>query len=250
MIFAIAGRELRSLFLSPLAWTVLAITGFILAWLFLVQVDAFLQIQPRLAAIPDAPGVSDMVVAPLFSSATIIFMLIVPVMSMRLIAEEKRARTLPLLLSSPAALHDIVLGKFLGLMGFLALLVLLLVLMPLSLLAGTALDLGKLAAGTLGMLLLLGAFGAAGLFMSTLTRQPAIAAVAGFGLLLLLWLIDVAGRTAGTGGGVFEYVSLLRHFQTLVQGSVSSADVVYYLLFTASFLVFSVRRLESERRQG
>lgn len=249
MIAAIAGRELRSLFLSPLAWTVLAVVCFIMAWLFFLQVDAFLLVQPRLAGLADAPGVSDLVVAPLLSSATLILMLVVPLLSMRLLAEEKRGHTLQLLLSSPASAAEIVLGKFLGLLGFLVFLLLLLAAMPLSLLLGTDLDLGKLAAGLLGLLLLLGAFGAAGLFMSGLTRHPVVAAVSTFGLLLLLWLIDLAGRNAGLAGGVLEYISLLRHYESLVEGNFNTADVIYYLLFTGVFLALSTRRLDTERLQ-
>ncbi|HET9679399.1 MAG TPA: ABC transporter permease subunit [Gammaproteobacteria bacterium] len=250
MIATIAWRELKTLFLSPLAWVVLAVITFLMAWLFLVQVDAFLLLQPRLAALPGAPGVTDLVVAPLFSSATILLMLIVPLMSMRLVAEEKRNSTWTLLLSAPVSVRTIVLGKFFGLLGFLLILLGLLFLMPLSLLLGTGLDMGKFASGALGLILLVAAFGAAGLFMSTLTRQPVIAATASFGLFLLLWLIDLAARNAGTAGGLFEYLSLLRHFQVLARGMVNSSDIIYYLLFIAVFLSLSVRKLDTERLQG
>lgn len=250
MIATIAWRELKSLFLSPLAWVVLAVITFLFAWLFLVQVDAFLLLQPRLAALPGAPGVTDLVVAPLFSSATILLLLIVPLMSMRLVAEEKRNATWTLLLSAPVPVRTIVLGKFFGLLGFLMILLGILFFMPLSLLLGTSLDMGKFAAGVLGLILLVAAFGAAGLFMSTLTRQPVIAATASFGLFLLLWLIDLAARNAGTADGLFEYLSLMRHYQSLAQGMVNSTDIVYYLLFIGIFLTLSVRKLDNERLQG
>lgn len=250
MITTIAWRELKTLFLSPLAWVVLAVITFLLAWVFLVQVDAFLMLQPRLAGLPGAPGVTDLIVAPLLSSSTILLMLIVPIMSMRLVADEKRNATWSLLLSAPVSMRTIVLGKFFGLLGFLLILLGLLFAMPLSLSLGTDLDLGKFAAGALGLILLVAAFGAAGLFMSTLTRQPVIAATASFGLFLLLWLIDLAARNAGTAGGLFEYLSMLRHYQSLAQGMVNSADILYYLLFIGIFLSLSVRKLDTERLQG
>lgn len=250
MIFTIAGRELRTLFLSPLAWSVLAVVTFIMAWLFLLQVDTFMQIQPRLASLQNAPGVTDIVVAPMFSSATIVMMLVVPLLSMRLVAEEKRNGTLSLLLSAPVSMSEIVLGKYLGLLAFLSLMLGLIVLMPLSLSIGTSLDLGKLAAGALGLFLLLAAFAGAGLFLSTLTRQPVVAAVGTFGVLLLLWLIDLAGQNTGVADGVASYLSLLRHYESLVKGTFNSADVVYYLLFSATFLTLSIRKLDTERLQN
>lgn len=249
MILTIAGRELRALFLSPLAWTVLAVITFLMAWLFFAQLDVFLQlIQPRLAA-NASQGITDIIVAPHLSTAVIILMLVVPLMSMRLVAEEKRNATLPLLLSAPVSITQIVLGKYFGLLAFLWLALGLIVAMPLSLEFGTSLDLGKLAAGTLGLALLLAAFAAAGLFMSTLTRQPAVAAISTFGLLLLLWLIDIAAGAQNVTGGVAEYLSLLKHYQSLLRGLFNSADVIYYLLVIAAFLIFSIRKLDAERLQ-
>lgn len=249
MIGTIASREFRGLFLSPLAWTVLAVVSFIMAWIFLLQVDQFMVLQPRLAAYPAAPGVTDLVAAPLYNSAAIILLLVVPLMSMRLVAEERRSGTLTLLRSAPVSVTDIVLGKYLGLLGFLGVLLALVALMPLSLGVGTTLDYGKWAAGALGLGLLLAAFGAAGLFMSTLTRQPVIAAVSSFGLLLMLWLIDLAGHGDSAATGASQYLSMLTHYQALLKGTFNSGDVVYYLLVIVGFLVFSIRKLDADRLQ-
>jgi len=247
MIFTIAARELRSLFLSPLAWVVLAVVQAIHAWLFLGLVEYFTRIQPQLAGIPGAPGVTDQVAAPLFNTAGVVMLLVVPLLTMRLVAEERRARTLSLLLSAPASMSEIVLGKYFGLLGFLLLMVLLTAAMPLSLSAGTSLDLGMLAAEVLGLALLVAAFAAAGLFLSTLTAQPVVAAISTFGLLLLLWIIDNSGQGGDRFSSLFAYLSLLRHQQALLQGMVDSSDVLYYLLFIAAFLGLSVRRLDAER---
>ena len=151
MIFTIAGRELRSLFLSPLAWSILAVTLFILAYLFLTQIETYLSLQPRLAAIEGAPGVADIVIAPLFADAAMVLLLITPLITMRTISEERRNRTLSLLFSAPVSMTEIVLGKYLGVLSFFLILLGLLTLMPLSLLVGTDLDVGKLAAGLLGL---------------------------------------------------------------------------------------------------
>lgn len=249
MIFTIAARELRSLFLSPLAWAILAVVQFILAYLFLAQIDAYLALQPRLAAIEGAPGVSDIIVAPLLADAGIVLLLITPLMTMRVLSEERRNRTLTLLFSAPASMTEIIIGKYLGILAFFLILLGLLALMPLSLLLGTSLDLGKLAAGLLGLSLLLAAFSAIGLFMSSLTEQPTVAAISTFGLLLLLWIIDWAGNSGNETSGLFAYLSMLRHYETLLNGLFNSTDVAYYLLLTIMFLGLSIRRMDADRLQ-
>ena len=249
MIFTIAARELRSLFLSPLAWTILAVVQFILAYLFLAQIDGYLALQPRLAAIEGAPGVSDIVVAPLLADAGIVLLLITPLMTMRVLSEERRNRTLTLLFSAPVSMTEIIIGKYLGILAFFLILLGLLALMPLSLLLGTNLDLGKLAAGLLGLSLLLAAFSAIGLFMSSLTEQPTVAAISTFGLLLLLWIIDWAGNSGNETSGLFAYLSMLRHYETLLNGLFNSTDVAYYLLLTVMFLGLSIRRMDADRLQ-
>ena len=247
MIFTIAAREMRSLFLSPLAWAILAVTLFILAYLFLSQVEAYLLLQPRLAALQGAPGVSDIVVAPLFADAAVVLLLITPLVTMRTLSEERRSRTLSLLLSAPVSMTEIILGKYLGVLAFFLILIGLLTLMPLSLLAGTDLDLGKLAAGLLGLTLVVAAFAAIGLFMSSLTEQPTVAAVTTFGLLLLLWILDWAGNSGLDSSNLMAYLSMLRHYEPLLKGLFNSTDVAYYLLVTTLFLGFSIRRLDATR---
>ncbi len=245
----IAGRELRSMFLSPLAWSILGVVLFILAYMFLAQIDYYLMLQPRMAGTEEAPGVTDLVVAPLFANAGVILLLVTPLLTMRLISEERRNRTLSLLFTAPASMSEIILGKYLGVLGFLLVMVLIIALMPLSLLAGGGLDFGKLAACILGLCLLLAGFAAVGLYMSALAGQPTVAAVTTFGALLLLWIIDWTGNLAGGGSGVLQYLSMLRHYENLLKGLVSSTDIAYYLLLIATFLVLSIHRLDNDRLQ-
>ena len=244
MTFKIAWRELRNLFLSPLAWCVLAVVQFILAWMFLASVESF-RGNPNGVA-----GVTDVVAASLFSISSIVLLLIVPLLSMRLVAEERRSGSIALLLSAPVRMTEIVLGKFLGLFGFLAIMVGLISLMPLSLSLGTHLDYGKLAACILGLLLLVGAFAAAGLYMSTLTRQPVVAAVSSFGLLLFLWIVNWLSQSNVHYSAALHYLSLVDHYSSLLRGSFDSSDVIYYLLFILTFLVLSIRRLDGHRLQN
>jgi ABC-2 type transport system permease protein len=249
MIFTIAGRELRSLFLSPLAWAILAVTLFILAWLFLTQLETYISLQPRLAALEGAPGVADIVIAPLLADAAVVLLLITPLITMRTLSEERRNRTLSLLFSAPVSMTEIVVGKYLGVLSFFLVLLGLLLLMPLSLLAGTDLDMGKLAAGMLGLTLVVAAFSAIGLYMSSLTEQPVVAAVTTFGLLLLLWILDQGGGTREGTGSLMSYLSMLRHYEPLLKGLFNSADVAYYLLVITLFTGFTIRRMDATRLQ-
>lgn len=240
MIFTIAAREWRGLFLSPLAWVLLAVAQGVLAWIFLLLVRDFQDLQGRLAGLENAPGITDLVAAPLFRVAAWVMLLLVPLLTMRLFSEERRTRTLDLLLSAPVGAPAIVLGKYLGVLALLLSLVVLVGLLPLSLAAGATLDYGKLLAGLLGLSLLAASAAAAGLYISTLTTQPVVAATVTLGLLLALEVVDAAGH-------LFRYLSLLRHYDALLLGLVNSADIAYYLLFATAFLGLAIRRLDDIR---
>ena len=247
MIHIIAARELRSLFLSPLAWALLAVEQGLLAWIFIVLVDDFQQVQGRLISLENPPGVTDLVAAPLFRVAAWALLLLTPLLTMRLISEERRTGTLDLLLSAPVGIPTLAMGKYMGALIFLLVIVALTALMPLTLLAGAALDCGKLAAATLGLILLAASFTAAGLYLSALTTQPVVAAAATFGLLLAFWMMDAIGASQGTASVLFKYLSLSRHYDALLLGLVRTEDVAYYLLFSAAFLGLTIHRLDSHR---
>jgi ABC-2 type transport system permease protein len=246
VITVIARRELYSLFGSPLAWAVLAVVQVILAFIFLSRIELFVQFQPRLMGVPGAPGLTDLVVAPLFGNCAITLLLVAPLLTMRAIAEERHNGTLKLLFAAPLSMTEIALGKYLGLYAFFLIMLALVALMPLALLLGGGLDFGQLGAGFLGLSLLIAAFVAIGLFLSALTDHPTVAGVSTFGTLLLLWIIDWAGES-GEAGGVLSYLSLMSHYEPLLKGVFDSADLVYYGLLTALFLTLTVWRLDADR---
>jgi ABC-2 type transport system permease protein len=233
--FVIAGRELRGLFLSPLAWTLLAAMSFIMAWIFLVQLDAFQLIQPRLKGLESPPGLTALVA--------------VPVLRVRTFSAELQSGSFDLLRSSPAGTSAIVAGKYLALLVFLAAMLAIVTAMPLSLLAGSHLDPGLLAAAVTGVALLLAGCAALGLFVSTLSSQPAMAAVMSYGLLLLLWLFG-SDSDRGSLGAVLDWLSLRTHLETLLRGLVHLSDLLYYLLCIGTALALTVRRLELRRTEG
>lgn len=247
MIRVIAQRELSALFKSPLAWTILATVQLILGYLFLANLDNFFLLQPQLIQLANTPGVTDLVVAPLMQVAAIVLLMVMPLLTMRSLSEEKKQGTLCLLISAPISMTDIVLGKFLGLLLFIVILVSMLMLMPLSLYLGTSLDGGKLLSIYLGMLLLLAAFAAIGLYLSSLTENQTIAAVSTFAVLLMLWMIDWLGNTVQTHQSLLSYLSLLRHHQSLLEGVLDSVDISYFLLLTIAFLMLTIRQLHRDR---
>lgn len=243
-VLDIAGNELRRIFLSPLAWSVLAVLQFILGFVFINLLAEF----ATNPAGGDDFGVSDYIGGSLYGFAIILLLLVLPLLTMRSFAEERKSGSLTLLLSAPVSLPQIVLGKYLGLLGFNLAVIGLLAAMPLSLAGATDMDWGRIAAGLLGLFLLMMAFGAAGLFVSSLTREPTIAAVTSFGLLLLIWLLNIlAYNDSVPFAELFGYLSLIDHFESLRRGVFDTSDVIYYLLFSGLFLWLAVLRLDMER---
>lgn len=250
MILHIALRELRSLFSSPLAWVILGVTQVLLAWKFLSYIELFFSLQGDLINIKNAPGVTDLVVAPLFDFSKIILLIISPLITMRLISEERQSGSLKLLLSSPVSMTEIILGKYLGALAFFIILILMTSLMPLSLMFSTELDMGKFAAVLLGQFLNIAAFVALGLYMSCISRQPATAAVATFGLLIMFWIINIAGDATTGGNNFFDYISMTQHSFQMLRGIVNSADIAYFVLFSLGFISLSIRQLDAQRLQN
>ena len=256
MIFTIAGKELKALFASPLAWVVLTFLQIILAFGFLKRLDDFGQIQPQLIQMPNPPGVTELVVAPLFATLAIVLLFAVPLLAMRLIAEERRNQTMVFLISAPLSMTEIVLGKFIGLMAFLLLIIGITALMPLSLLLGGRLDFGLLASLITGAVLLAACFAAVGLYASCVTAHPLAAAMIAFSLLLGMLL---AGETAADGlrsrgwpvpAALAQVLSPIKNFEPFAKGMLDSYSVACMLLLIAFFLILTVRRLDAARLRG
>lgn len=247
MILTLAAKELKSLFSSPLAWVVLAFVQLILAFIFLNRLQSFLEIQTELLKLETPPGVTEIIVAPVFGAVAIVMIMAVPLLSMRLIAEERRNQTITLLLSAPISMTEIVLGKFVGLLAFLLISVALILLMAFSLYAGGRLDLGLVTGLTLGVVFLLAAFAAVGVFFSSLTAQPVVAAIATLATLLGLWLLNMSQADPDS---VWLMLALIRRFESFARGMLDTGDIAFFVLFTAVFLILAIRRLDADRLRG
>ena len=247
MIRLPALRELRSLFATPSTWFVLAALQFIFAWFFLARLDAFLELQPQLAQLANPPGVTAMVAAPMFNTVALLMMVMVPVFTMRLIAEERRNQTFALLLSAPLSSLHIALGKFMGLLIFLIVLMVSVPLMLYTLALGTNIDHGLMLSNILGLLLLVSSYVALGLYISSLTAQPIIAAIGALAVLFGLWLADIGAAAEDSPWHLF---SPLHHFQNFNNGLLDSSDAAFFILFTAVFLLLTMKRLHNNRVYG
>jgi ABC-2 type transport system permease protein len=256
MILTIAAKELRTLFASPLAWIVLGVVQFITGYAFLKRLDDFLQVQPQLVQLASPPGVTELVVAPLFGTSAIVLLVAAPLLGMRLIAEERRNQTMVFLTSAPLSMTEIVVGKFLGHAIFLLLIVALVSVMPLWLAGSTSLDYGLLASLCIGLVLLALGFAALTLYVSSLTTYPVVAAFGAFAALLLMMLVsDTAGDGARARGwfvpsALIQVFAPLRNFEPFVKGMIDTYAIACAVLFVVFFLVLTVRRLDAQRLRG
>ena len=248
MIINIARKELKSLFASPMGWIILALLLFVFGTYFFQGVDQYFQVMSGSIRPEERQGVTEFVGQNLFGIASFVMLFAVPLLTMRLISEERRSQTLTFLFSAPLSLTEIVLGKFLGLMTFLTILIVFIVLMMVSLDIWADIDYGYVLANSLGIWLLVASFSALGIYVSSLTRQPIVAGIITFIALFALLILDKF--LANTPDGAVAYLSLMRHFQPFSRGLLDTSDFAYFLLFIITFLTLTVRRLDADRLRG
>jgi len=231
-VWAVATRELRSYFLSPLAYVVIALFLALSGYLFALILSSSREASLR----------------GLISNVSVLYLFIVPAVSMRLLAEEQRTGTVELLLTNPVQEWEIVAGKFLSSIMLILVMLGLTLLFPLFLFVFGNPDKGPIITGYVGVLLQAGAFLSVGLWASSLTQNQIVAAIVAFALLLILWLSDNLGQfLGGTIGTIVSYTSVINHFQSFPQGVIASQDVVYYLTLIGAGLVLSTLSLQSRR---
>lgn len=252
-VMAIASRELEAYFATAMGWLCLGgfvfLTGFIFAWITTAYADQAAQASMS----PYGGGslnVNEHLLPDFFGTTAVILLLLSPALSMRLFSEDIKQRSMELLLSSPLSSLEIVLGKYLGALGFLTVL-----------LAGTLhyiAILGWLSApdpmivlsNYLAIFLLAASFLSIGMLTSAFTSNQLVALVMSFGALLLLWFLSgIGGLAEGTGGEVLAYLSVLSHMEEMSRGLLHLNDVTYYLSFIGFFLFATLQRVEAMRWQ-
>lgn len=246
---AVWRMEWRRLWVRPFAWTLLAATLAWSGWQFVLLVGQYLAMQVRLAAMTDAPGVTGLVTVSLLKVFTQLAMVVIPLMTMSLLAGERRAGTLPVLLATGLPTWRIVLGKYLAVLAWLLVWLGLTLLMPLALAPAATPDWGQLAAAALGTALALATLAALGVACSAYASHPALAAVAAVLLTVALWEANLGAALHGVLGGVANWLAMPTHLQPLWSGLVSSADLAWFLIVTLLALALAVRRIGAERER-
>jgi ABC-2 type transport system permease protein len=252
-VLAIAHKELRAYFASPIAYIVIGFFALLFGWFYIGILDWFVRqgLQGQMGMGPTSVNVNQQMIRPLILNVTVVFLFLLPLITMRTYAEEKRSGTIELLLTSPLTDLEIVLGKFLGALGLYAVMVALTLIHFGLLFAFGKPEWKPLATAYLGLLLFGGCFIALGLFISSLTKNQIVAGAATFGVFLLLWVVDWIGESMGpTGQAILKYLSMTEHLEDFVKGVIDTKHLVYYLSFIAFGLFLTVRSVDTERWRG
>jgi ABC-2 type transport system permease protein len=232
---AIAQRELKSFFVSTIAWIVMAafllISGFLFSAILLSTNEASLRY--------------------LISNLSVILLFIAPFLTMRLLAEENRLGTVELLLTNPVRDAEVVVGKFLGVMGFVFVMLLFTLYFPALLFVFGTPDPGPMVAGYVGVLLQAAAFVAIGLAISSMTQNQIVAAFLTFAILLVMWLSDSMSNYLGKPlSDIMKYVSVTSHFQDFSRGVIDSSHIIYFISIAVAALFVAYLSLQTRRWRG
>jgi ABC-2 type transport system permease protein len=251
-IVTLIGKEMRLYFISPVAYVVAMVFLLVVDFLFYSQIVFFSNISMQMMQfqqnLPQL-NIHMVVFRPAFMNMGIILLLLVPLLTMRLIAEEKKAHTMELLLTSPLSISEIVFGKFMAAFLFYLLLLAVTLHVPLILSTITTIPVKPLLTAYLGLALMGGVFVAFGLFASTVTENQIVAAVVSFGILIGLWLVGSGSQDAsGTPmGEVLNFLSLVSHLDNMVKGLIDTRDLGYFISMILLGLFLSHRVVESTR---
>lgn len=255
-ILAIAHKELKSYFASPIAYIVIGCFAVLYGFFFIAILRYFvgMSMQAGLTG-PQAINVNQQLIRPLLQNVTVVVLFLLPMVTMRTYSEEKRSGTIELLLTSPLTDFQIVVGKFLGAMALYG-----------AMLAITLFHFGVLfyygrpgpgpewkpiLTAYLGLVLFGGCFISLGLFISSLSKNQIVAAVATFAIFLLLWVITWIGSFIGPGGDkLTAYLSIVSHFDDFAKGVIDTSHLIYYLSFITFGLFLTAKSVESERWRG
>lgn len=232
-IFAIMKKELQAFFFSPVAYIVFSAFLVIVGYLFWVVLIAS----------------SRATIEPVLYNAAFVLLLASPVLTMRLLSEEKKNKTIELLLTAPIEPHEIVLGKFLACFILYLVLFLLTVQYPIIISNySPEFDFGPVYSGYIGLILLGAAYIAVGIFASAVSENQIVSAMISFGILIIFWIFGWAKHALNNGfGEMLGNLSLFDRFAEFLRGITDSCNVVYFIVFTFIWLFLATRVLESDR---
>lgn len=252
-VLAIAGKELRSYFASPIAYIIVGLFAFIFATFYLNYLGWFVQRSMGMDQFGggESVNVNQDLIRGLMLNAVVVMLFLLPIITMRTYAEEKRSGTIELLLTSPITDLQIILGKFFGALGLYGAMLLVTVLYIAMLFKFGRPEIKPILGAYSGLVLLGAAFISFGLFISSLTKNQIVAAVGTFTFVLMLWIVDWFGDQAGgTLRDILSYVSVTKHFDDFAKGIIDTKHVIYYLSFITFGLFLTAKSVDSERWRG
>ena len=240
-VLAIAHKELRSYFASPIAYSIIGFFALPFGVFFYLYLEAFLRQSMQMAQFGGNMNVNQQVIRLVLQNASVIILFIMPMITMRTYAEEKRSGTIELLLTSPVTDLQIIVGKFLGALGlYIAILFV----------YGNP-EWRPLVAAYVGLLLMGGAFLSLGLFISSTTDNQIVAGIISFVVFLLLWIVGWFAESAGpTIGPITSYLSITEHFDDFSKGIIDTKHVLYYASLITFGLFLTAKSVDSERWRG
>jgi ABC-2 type transport system permease protein len=253
-ILAIAQKEIRAYFASPIAYVVIGLFAFLFGWFYVSLLYYFvresMQMSPQFGG-PSALNINQQMIRFLLQNAAVLLLFVLPMITMRTYSEEKRSGTIELLLTSPVTDFQIIMGKFLGALAlYAAMLAVTLIHIAILFWFGNP-EWRPVASGYLGLFLLGACFISVGLLISSLTKNQIVAGMITFGVFLLLWVVDWIGNFAGpTWEAVLGYVSITGHLDDFAKGIIDTKHLVYYLSFITFGLFLTAKAVDSERWRG
>ena len=252
-ILAIAQKELRAYFASPIAYVVIGVFTLILGVMYAGILNWFLgqSMQMGMGMGPQTMNVNQQLIRPLLLNMAVVLLLLLPLITMRTYSEEKRSGTIELLLTSPVSDLEIILGKFLGALALYALMIgIMLIHFGLLFMYGKP-ELKPLLTAYLGMLLFGSGFISIGLFISSLTKNQIVAGMVTFAVFLLLWIITWIGSAAGPQAEkITQYLSIVDHYEDFGKGVLDTSHFIYYVSFITFGLFLTAKSVDSERWRG
>ena len=250
-ILAIADRELRSYFASPIAYILIGFFLLPFGVFFYLYLNSFVKQGLQMAQYGGTMNINQQVIRYVLQNASVIILFIMPMITMRTYSEEKRSGTIELLLTAPLTDLQIILGKFLGAMGlYAAMLAITLIHVGLLFVFGNP-EWRPVVTTYLGLLLMGGCFVSIGLLISSLTKNQIVAGMITFGVFLMLWVINwIASFMGPTAQQVLNYLSITDHLDDFTKGIIDTKHLVYYVSFITFGLFLTARSVDTERWRG
>jgi ABC-2 type transport system permease protein len=249
----IAHKELRSYFASPIGYIVLGFFALLYGWFYVTMLSYFVRQSLQVSQFggQEAMNINQVMLRPLLQNVTILLLFLMPMVTMRSYAEEKRSGTIELLLTSPLTDWEIILGKFLGALSLWGLALAISLIHIAILYAYGRPEWKPIASAYLGLLLMGGCFISVGLLISSLTSNQIVAGMATFGVFLLLWVVNWIGSFSGpTVDKITQYLSIIDHFDDFAKGIIDTSHLIYYVSFISFGLFLTAKSVDSERWRG